>query len=144
VITKNVSATCKFMAHSPTHAIKLPRIECQQCFYDVSRKCFHYVFLVFSSPYSKLILFSFAKNLALALPNFWFAFASSFSGQVRNVSASFLQLNEVPGLASFIILTILCFYLYHQRDRPAVVVARRSTGTFSSRGSTPSSPRCPS
>ena len=33
---------------------------------------------------SKLILFSFAKNLALALPNFWFAFASSFSGQVRN------------------------------------------------------------
>jgi phospholipid-transporting ATPase len=44
---------------------------------------------------SKLVLYSFAKNMALALPQFWFAMVCGFSGQMMYFDFLFTLYNAV-------------------------------------------------
>jgi magnesium-transporting ATPase (P-type) len=63
---------------------------------------------------SKLILFSFAKNIALALPNFWFAFVNGYSGQSLYWDFLFTWFNAVFTTAP---IMTLAFTDEHASDR---------------------------
>jgi magnesium-transporting ATPase (P-type) len=81
---------------------------------------------------AKLILFSFSKNIALALPNFWFAFVNGFSGQSMYWDFLFTWFNAVFTTAP--ILT-LAFTDEHASDRsllrfPALYISGMNNRAF--------------